>query len=112
MSARNDQPRDDGPRCVVCGCTDERACPGGCWWVDNGSLADVCSACAGAPLTELERDVALKVAAQWPLSAIAQQLGFRVAAVTRVLERCCAKLGVPSPDDITGEQVTSQAVPR
>jgi hypothetical protein len=30
-------------RCRVCGCTDDRACPGGCWWVD----ADLCSACAG-----------------------------------------------------------------
>jgi hypothetical protein len=27
--------------CRVCGCTDDRACPGGCWWVDD----DLCSAC-------------------------------------------------------------------
>lgn len=27
--------------CRVCGCTDERACPGGCWWVE----ADLCSTC-------------------------------------------------------------------
>ena len=27
--------------CRECGCTDERACPGGCWWVE----ADLCSAC-------------------------------------------------------------------
>jgi hypothetical protein len=28
--------------CRVCGCTDDRACPGGCWWVE----ADLCSSCA------------------------------------------------------------------
>ena len=29
-------------RCRVCGCTQMRACPGGCWWVDM----DLCSRCA------------------------------------------------------------------
>lgn len=36
--------RDDphaNPACRVCGCTDERACPGGCWWVEP----DLCSDC-------------------------------------------------------------------
>lgn len=28
-------------RCRVCGCTDQRACPGGCWWVEP----DLCSTC-------------------------------------------------------------------
>lgn len=28
--------------CVLCGCTDLSACPGGCWWV----TAEVCSMCA------------------------------------------------------------------
>lgn len=27
--------------CRVCGCTDGRACPGGCYWVEP----DLCSAC-------------------------------------------------------------------
>lgn len=27
--------------CVVCGCTDERACPGGCSWVVSG----LCTSC-------------------------------------------------------------------
>lgn len=27
--------------CRVCGCTDERACPGGCYWVEP----DLCSRC-------------------------------------------------------------------
>jgi hypothetical protein len=29
--------------CRVCGCTDDNACSGGCWWVEE----DLCSACAG-----------------------------------------------------------------
>ena len=28
-------------QCRLCGCTDERACPGGCWWVAD----DLCSSC-------------------------------------------------------------------
>lgn len=32
--------------CVVCGCTQDRACPGGCWWVASAAGADVCSACS------------------------------------------------------------------
>ncbi|GAA3172244.1 hypothetical protein [Nonomuraea salmonea] len=36
----------DPPACRVCGCTDERACPGGCAWVsDPFVLSDLCSAC-------------------------------------------------------------------
>ncbi len=30
-----------GRVCRVCGCTDDRACRGGCWWVEW----DLCSAC-------------------------------------------------------------------
>ncbi len=29
-------------RCRVCGCTNNRACPGGCYWV----AIDLCSKCA------------------------------------------------------------------
>ena len=31
-------------RCVVCGCTDARACPGGCAWAN--STHTLCSRCA------------------------------------------------------------------
>jgi hypothetical protein len=27
--------------CRICGCDDNHACPGGCWWVEK----DLCSAC-------------------------------------------------------------------
>lgn len=30
-------------RCRVCGCTDARACPGGCWWVEP--TYTLCSRC-------------------------------------------------------------------
>jgi hypothetical protein len=34
------------PRCRVCGCTDEQACAGGCFWVeDPEGLGDLCSRC-------------------------------------------------------------------
>jgi len=33
-------------RCRVCGCTNEQACPGGCYWIE----CDLCSACAGSEL--------------------------------------------------------------
>lgn len=32
------------PFCRVCGCTDERACPGGCIWAES----NLCSRCARA----------------------------------------------------------------
>lgn len=35
---------DGEQRCRVCGCTDARACPGGCWWVED----DLCSSCEAA----------------------------------------------------------------
>lgn len=36
--------------CIVCGCTDEQACFGGCWWVSEASESerDLCSSCANA----------------------------------------------------------------
>jgi protein gp37 len=41
--------------CVVCGCTEEYACPGGCYWAscdreDNADMEDRCSQCVGKPL--------------------------------------------------------------
>lgn len=33
--------RLDMPRCRICGCTDDNACPGGCYWVEE----DLCSKC-------------------------------------------------------------------
>lgn len=32
-------------RCIVCGCTDDRACEGGCTWVIREPVA-ICSECA------------------------------------------------------------------
>lgn len=29
--------------CRICGCTDDHACPGGCYWVEE----DLCSECVG-----------------------------------------------------------------
>jgi hypothetical protein len=32
--------------CHFCGCTEDRACPGGCAWVPSALPIDVCDACA------------------------------------------------------------------
>lgn len=32
------------PTCLMCGCTDGHACPGGCWWANDERT--LCSACA------------------------------------------------------------------
>jgi hypothetical protein len=29
--------------CIACGCTDDNACPGGCWWVSDEEAC--CSTC-------------------------------------------------------------------
>jgi hypothetical protein len=41
----------DERACRVCGCTDMRGCPEGCWWVED----DLCSVCA-EKAKELEQD--------------------------------------------------------
>jgi ParB/RepB/Spo0J family partition protein len=44
----------DEPACRVCGCTDERACEGGCQWVeDPQQLGDLCSTCLPAVAAQL-----------------------------------------------------------
>lgn len=37
-----------GPVCEGCGCTEEAACPGGCWWDENALEQGryICSECA------------------------------------------------------------------
>lgn len=37
---------DDVARCARCGCTEDRACPGSCYWVPNQAHIELCSACA------------------------------------------------------------------
>lgn len=38
--------QDDEARCVKCGCTEDAACDGGCYWVPNEQMVDLCSTCA------------------------------------------------------------------
>ncbi|MFG2699567.1 hypothetical protein [Streptomyces sp. NPDC048386] len=37
---------DDEPHCVRCGCSARQPCAGGCHWVPNHQMADLCSRCA------------------------------------------------------------------
>ena len=39
--------------CRVCGCTQDNACPGGCYWVED----DLCSECAGLGEEENTEDI-------------------------------------------------------
>ncbi|GGS84594.1 hypothetical protein GCM10010156_49030 [Planobispora rosea] len=39
---------EDEPVCRICGCSENRACEGGCAWVPNPLGVDVCSACTYA----------------------------------------------------------------
>ena len=34
-------------RCRICGCTEDTPCPGGCCWVEDPEMGDLCSACVG-----------------------------------------------------------------
>ncbi|AVV46426.1 hypothetical protein PYK79_45125 [Streptomyces sp. ID05-04B] len=45
-AADGEDPVDDMARCARCGCTDAAACEGGCHWVANHQMADLCSRCA------------------------------------------------------------------
>lgn len=55
--------------CRVCGCTEEQACPGGCWWVpDPWVEGDLCSAClppSPAPSAERWNRRAVDAARAW-----------------------------------------------
>jgi hypothetical protein len=41
--------------CLGCGCTRDRACPGGCYWiqVDEETGHGICSTCIGVPILDL-----------------------------------------------------------
>ncbi len=43
--------------CRVCGCTEDEACEGGCWWVEHDfELGSLCSSCAGSRADEDRAD--------------------------------------------------------
>ncbi|EPD63142.1 hypothetical protein [Streptomyces sp. HGB0020] len=42
----NDGQADGVARCLRCGCTEAQACEGGCHWIPNRDMVELCSACA------------------------------------------------------------------
>jgi hypothetical protein len=57
--------------CIGCGCTDEKACDGGCFWVaiSPSELAGACSSCCQSGLiaergTELAQEIA-EIEGEW-----------------------------------------------
>lgn len=55
-------------RCARCGCTEDAACEGGCHWVANAQMIELCSACATSE--EL-------AAAQWQPTSASEDLDER-----------------------------------
>ncbi len=64
-------PLFDVQKCAVCGCTDDCACPGGCYWVAD----NLCSRCSDAPIEVLCSDCMISA----------------VAGVQCYCEHCCEK---------------------
>lgn len=53
--------------CWVCGCTNERGCPEGCWWVER----DLCSSCSAEVLPAIGYAAALHDAGVGSWSVVA-----------------------------------------
>lgn len=51
-------PDPELPRCIDCGCTEQLACPGGCYWADSTRLGlpevPLCSQCYGRRAAHLD----------------------------------------------------------
>lgn len=63
--------------CIVCGCTDDDSCIGGCWWTSD---ADVCSRCCPKPMPLADTleyiDTVLNVEMlPWQVTFLTEQLG-------------------------------------
>lgn len=67
--------------CRVCGCTDDRACEGGCWWVEVG-LCSACEAQTPSPVGDGVVDAVLGV----PVLDVATALADVVTATEQLLD--------------------------
>ena len=56
-------PEASPARCRVCGCTEEKACPGGCSWVE----VDLCSRCAEKTKKPLAQRIREEMTSSLPL---------------------------------------------
>ncbi|MCZ7414276.1 hypothetical protein [Streptomyces sp. WMMC897] len=95
---RPPQSVDDGVAvCVVCGCTEDAACEGGCWWVPNPHGVDLCSACSPVPgeRAELAR---LRAQVRRVLQLAAGRPGYHQVGVKALL-RTVAEPDRPTRDD-------------
>lgn len=86
--------------CRVCGCTDDDACEGGCWWVD----ADLCSACSfpgHVAAHAIDVDAVLRV----PVVDVAAALQGVAAATEQLLDaqRAVALMRVQALHRLTSE---------
>jgi hypothetical protein len=83
MSARR---KSVEPACRVCGCTESRACEGGCWWAEVAKgEAPLCSACVGSADDMVE--VLIRIKAMNGLTRLPGAVTIIKAAITRRLSR-------------------------
>jgi hypothetical protein len=77
-------------RCIACGCTDDRACPGGCSWISHNPPK--CSACFdqdGDPLEVAGEDNVFYGAERCPASPTgAPHTPIWITEVTGYCARC------------------------
>jgi hypothetical protein len=85
------RPSNGQMACVACGCTDDRACPGGCSWVSRSP--PLCSACV--PLEALEVETRPSLTGREALYGIEEQADLATAdGVPYGADRCPAS---PTP---------------
>lgn len=77
--------------CQLCGCSDERACPGGCYWV----LPGLCSQCVYGAILEATAGLADDAARR----QAAGELLTLAASVRDADGRCVLPLGLPDDGD-------------
>jgi hypothetical protein len=76
------------PACVVCGCTQNNACDGGCSWV----AADLCSQCERAWESAVQTIATLNRNKHWPRLRRVLQVA---RALREIHDDVAAELGAP-----------------
>ena len=103
------KPMNAKPRsCVVCGCTEERACPGRCAWIEPD--VDVCTACPHTPAAMVEICKKEQAIIDRMVRSMAVDLAYRVWAFPRLAQLTDQEFFFDQSNNIEFmEQLTGQA---
>jgi hypothetical protein len=91
--------------CIECGCTEDRACPGGCAWVSPD--LDLCTACAAKPLkpgthiASVTDDVHFDLSSDRPGGTIAHLAGACIQYESLQRQRCSWCGAILIDDDLS-----------